>query len=113
MIESLYVSNTPENFWLCKPNPSKEEWKEAVRLASPKLALNNAGTDIEVILVETLGEGHLGRKKWKLHPLKRSYYRFKPFIPAQIRSTLKHINRFAVKDCPLEWPIESRYVEFL
>lgn len=112
MIENLFSTNTPWNFWQCQPNPSMDQWKAAVKKASTCLGLALNGVEIETIIALTLGEGQFGSKHWELDSIKRVYYALRPFLPNVIRNALKRINRHATKEFPLQWPIESRYVQF-
>lgn len=112
MMENLYSTNTPWNFWQCQPNPSLDLWKAAIQQASACLGLPNHETQIERILTLTLGEGQFGPKHWKLDPIKRFYNLLKPYLHNSIRTTIKRLNSHAIKDFRLGWPIENRYVHF-
>ena len=110
--KSLWMSNTPANFWLCKQDLPDDLWREAIRNSAPLLGLVDNQCDVEFILAFTLGEGRFGTDHWELDPLKRAYYLIKPLVPRMLTRRLRKIyNRGVVAD--ETWPIEHRYVDFL
>jgi len=112
MTENLFRTNTPWSFWQCQPDPSMDQWNAAIQNASSCLGLSDNEKDVEAILNLTIGEGQFGPKHWELDPAKRLYYSIRPFLPNAIRNALKRMNSLATNEFPLQWPIESRYVDF-
>jgi hypothetical protein len=109
---SLWSTNQPWNFWQCQPNPPEELWQYAIRKSIPILGFGDDICDTEYVLALTLGEGRFGSKHWGLGPLKKAYYRVKPYVP---RALARHVRR--IYSCGVlsheNWPIEHHYIDFL
>lgn len=111
---NLWNANHPRKFWQCLPDPVDDVWKKAVTEAFPILGLSQAQPDIDTILALTLGEKRFGSDHWKLSLPKRIYYILKPFLPRSLTRILRRLYSHPDKtDANLQWPIESRYTEFL
>ena len=109
----LYERNHPSHFWLLKPDPSKEIWQEAIRLAIPVLDLSTEPEDLETALALSLGEGQFGPNHFQLSSSKRLYYQLKPLLPRTLIDLLKKVNAHNCRaEFPLRWPVEDRYVRF-
>jgi len=113
----LYAANTPSCFWrvLTEPAPTPAEWDAAVRTAARVLppAARAAGSDIETLLFNTLGEGQFGPNHWRLSPIKRAYYEVKPLLPRALTRSLRRLSRGIIeRSFSLGWPIEDRYARF-
>ncbi len=114
MIASLWSANTPQAFWQCQPDPTAEQWREAVQQAVPCLGLSVQADDLDAILELVLGEGQFGPERWRLSPAKRLYYALKPALPRRFTQVLRRFYGGATRDAfPLGWPVEERYVRFL
>jgi peptidoglycan/xylan/chitin deacetylase (PgdA/CDA1 family) len=114
--QDLYLENSPDRFWrlLLQPEPGENEWVEAVSRAAVVLPreVSSRGSEIESILRQTLGEGQFGPHHWQLGPTKRLYNAFKPALPRTITRRLKRVYGARRSDSRLEWPVETRYVDF-
>lgn len=112
-VTSLWSLNTPRGFWQCRPDPSPEQWREAIQRAVPALGLPVLTDDIDGILELVLGEGQFGPERWRLSPAKRLYYALKPALPRQLTRILRRFYGGATREAfPLGWPVEDRYVRF-
>lgn len=113
MTSNLWMTNTPQNFWRCSPNPSSDTWDIAIQNAIHTLGLPLAIKNIEDVLEYTLGEARLGKNRYKMGPMRCLYYLFKPLIPRSAIFQLRHkYNRLLNRKSASEWPIDSRYVKF-
>ncbi len=112
MIDNLWITNHPQNFWQCQSNFPVEIWKDAIAKSLPILGLPDAQKDIDNVLSLILGEGRFGEDHWNLGYLKKSYYLVKPIIPRSVSLILREIysNRSKTQE---RWPIEHHYVDFL
>lgn len=109
----MWSANTPSSFWQCQPDPSPEQWQEAVRRAGPILGLPVPADDIDTILELVLGEGQFGPDRWRLSWAKRLYYALKPILPRRFTRVLRRLHASGAREAvPLGWPIEERYVRF-
>jgi peptidoglycan/xylan/chitin deacetylase (PgdA/CDA1 family) len=109
----MWSANTPSSFWQCQPDPSPEQWQEAVRRAGPILGLPVQADDIDTILELVLGEGQFGPDRWRLSWAKRLYYALKPILPRRFTRVLRRLHASGAREAfPLGWPIEERYVRF-
>jgi peptidoglycan/xylan/chitin deacetylase (PgdA/CDA1 family) len=110
---NLWHQNTPNNFWLCHPDPPEEAWLQAYRAAFPVLGLSHQVDDIDTAISLTLGEGQFGSGQWKISPAKRLYYALKPALPRSLRYALRRqYKQYSQSIFQLRWPIEDRYVRF-
>jgi len=112
----LWDKDRPQDFWRITRAVPDEVWAEAIKKATPVLAIQGlAGVDdIERILENTLGEGQFGARHWELSAMKRQYYMLKPLIPRALTRIMRRIYSDRTKKVfPLGWPIEDRYVLFL
>lgn len=113
MKSNLWYENSPQNFWLCDPNPPDHIWQDAIQKSLPVLGLDDQIGDVRQILHLTLGEGQFGLEHWQLSHIKRLYYHLKPLLPRWVIDSLKSFHsQFAEDNFPLEWPIEKRYAHF-
>jgi hypothetical protein len=111
MMNNLWQSNTPQQFWSLEEPLPDDVWHEAITQALPILALQVSADDVPGLLETTLGEGQFGEDHWELGLAKRAYYLLKPILPRTLTRRLRQA--YTVKDFALSWPIEDRYVRFL
>ena len=113
MTSNLWTTNTPQNFWLCNPDPPAEIWNYAIQNALPILNLPDEIKGIEDVLEYTIGEARFGKDRYKIGLARRIYYFFKPILPRSMIIQLRQKYNIILKGkSALEWPIESRYVRF-
>lgn len=114
MITNLWSSNTPANFWLCRPDVSDAQWSAAIQRALPALGLPLQPGDVDELPALVLGEGQFGPEHWRLSFARRAYYRVKPFLPRWFVCQLRRIQSgSAPRGFSLGWPVEDRYARFL
>ena len=82
---SLWSANTPRAFWQCQPDPSPDQWQQALQKAVPCLGLPVQADGIDSMLELVLGEGQFGPERWRLSPAKRLYYALKPLLPRRLK----------------------------
>ena len=124
---NLWSSNTPARFWLLEPGEnghpavSPDDWRQAVArsvdvLELPQLpdTIEPGSYDMDTILLQTLGEGQFGPRRWHLSATRRAYYTLKPFLPRAVTRMLRRLTSRSMQDkSQLGWPIEDRYARFL
>lgn len=110
---NLWTQNTPDRFWLCRPDPPAELWQAAIEEALPVLGLSPRPQNVEALLAATLGEGQFGPHPWRLGPARKLYYEIKPFLPLQLRNGIKTaLSQTRPAGFCLHWPVEDRYARF-
>lgn len=114
---NLFSANTPAAFWRLQidPEPSPADWSAAVRAAAPELPAEAraAGDDIDMLLLQTLGEGQFGPDHWRLRRSIQLYYAMKPFLPRRLTMLMRRMLRGRVEaGSQLRWPIDDRYARF-
>jgi peptidoglycan/xylan/chitin deacetylase (PgdA/CDA1 family) len=113
MTSNLWSTNTPQNFWLCQPNPPDEIWNEAIQNAIPILDFPVAIKSIDDVLEYSLGEARFGKNRYNIGMARSSYYLLKPLIPKSIKFRLRQKYNLALSSKSSSgWPIESHYVKF-
>ncbi|RPI56081.1 MAG: hypothetical protein EHM56_04755, partial [Chloroflexi bacterium] len=126
MSTNLWSSNTPARFWLLEPGENGEpaaspaQWRVAVARSVHVLDLplppptERGSSDLDAILLQTLGEGQFGPDRWRLSPARRAYYAVKPFLPRAVTRMLRRLSTRQMRTrSQLGWPIEDRYARFL
>ncbi|KAB2855352.1 MAG: hypothetical protein F9K46_15685 [Anaerolineae bacterium] len=114
MTPNLWSQNTPDLFWQCDPNPTAEQWQEAIQKKISLLGLPNPPPDSDTLVEQVLGEGQFGPNRWRLSTPKRIYYEVKPLMPRPVIVALRKLySRGAEEETPAQWPIEPRYAMFL
>jgi peptidoglycan/xylan/chitin deacetylase (PgdA/CDA1 family) len=109
---SLWIRNTPENFWLCRPLISQHIWQEAVQKSISLLDLDGK-LEIGEVLAHTLGEDRFGSDHWKLSISKRLYYLIKPLLPRPLTRILRRFYKDVPrKELDPNWPIDARFALF-
>jgi peptidoglycan/xylan/chitin deacetylase (PgdA/CDA1 family) len=110
---NLWSSNHPARFWLCQPDVPDDQWAAAIWRASPVLGLFPQPDDVDQLVSLVLGEGQFGADHWQLSPVKRWYYRLKPFVPRRLTRLLRRFHSSSARGShPLGWPIAGRYARF-
>jgi len=110
---NLWSENTPQQFWLCEPDPHDHIWTAAIQAALPGLSLPNQELAMEDIFQSILGEGQFGPNLWSLSKTKRLYYELKPSLPKFTINIIKKFNaQLSKKSLLLDWPIEKRFGQF-
>ena len=113
---SLYSGNAPDVFWrlLMRQPPEAEEWAAAVAAAAVELPAEvRAGSTLDAILFNSLGEGQFGPEHWNLDRWRRAYYRLKPMLPRSLTRWMRLVHRRRAESAfPLGWPVEPRFVRF-
>jgi peptidoglycan/xylan/chitin deacetylase (PgdA/CDA1 family) len=110
---NLWSDNTPQKFWLFKPEIPDQIWDQAIQEALLILSLQDPVSDLEDVLSKVLGEGQFGSGHWQLSPMKRMYYMLKPALPCSLRYALRrHYNQISRTNFHLGWPVEDRYIRF-
>lgn len=110
---NLWDANTPDQFWLCEPNPPDELWEIAIQQALPELGLTPPPSDVGELLRLTLGEEQFGPNRWKLSTTNNFYYKVKPLVPSALKQAIRRFFSTRTRESSrLGWPIEPRYAEF-
>jgi hypothetical protein len=114
----LFASNGPASFWklMMDPGPTDAEWWSAALTASDVLppAARDGVRDLDELLERTLGEAQFGPEHFRLSGSKRAYYALKGILPRPLTRTLRRAHRHrSVRNFGLDWPVESRYVDFV
>jgi peptidoglycan/xylan/chitin deacetylase (PgdA/CDA1 family) len=113
MTNNLWSANSPQDFWLCTPNPSVEIWNDAIKKAVSILNLPVSINNIDTILENTLGEAQFGPNRYQLGLFRRLYYIFKPIIPHALAQIIRRLyNKNKPDIFSLGWPIEPRFAMF-
>jgi hypothetical protein len=98
------------------PGPTDAEWWSAAQTASGVLppAARDGVRDLDELLERTLGEAQFGPGHFRLSGSKRAYYALKGILPRPLTRTLRRAHRhLSVPNFGLDWPVESRYVDFV
>lgn len=115
MTEStLFLRNTPGNFWKVIEPIDDEVWEQAIHLTLAELDIP-CSCQLE-LLAWSLGEGSYGNQKWRLSFPKQVYYQLKPWIPQSVSRSLRQLQQGAKKQSGQEdpfWPIDDRFVRYL
>jgi peptidoglycan/xylan/chitin deacetylase (PgdA/CDA1 family) len=113
MMNDLWSSNTPQNFWKCVPDLPLEAWELAYANSFQAMNFPKEISDIQELITLSLGEGQFGPDHWQLGRLKRMYYKFRRFMPRRIVTFIKVLNLMNIQRfVSLGWPVEDRYVNF-
>lgn len=112
MLKSLFASNTPATFWQCTTPFAEERWQDAIRRATPMLALPDTPADVEELLAAVLGEGRFGPDHWRLSRAKQLYYDLKPLLPRWLIRKLRQFYGTPQPQAPVRWPVDDRYARF-
>jgi peptidoglycan/xylan/chitin deacetylase (PgdA/CDA1 family) len=116
-LSGLYQANSPAAFWRLLPDSpiAPDVWSAAVRASLPLLpeAARITGSELDRVLLSTLGEAQFGSNHWQLTAARRLYYVLKPLLPTPLREVMRRAGRGPMKAASeLQWPIEPRYAQF-
>ena len=112
MMSLLWQANRPQDVWHCKSKISDEVWSQAIEKTLPSLGI--PGLDSENMLEMILGEGQFGAYRYHLSFAKQIYYQVKPFFPQTLAWLLRRwYSNPKRRNFSLQWPAESRYMQFL
>lgn len=110
-MRDLFHNNTPDNFWLIKPQPPLDLWEEAIKVNLELLNLPVTITDVNELVEFILGEKLYGDDVWHLSPVAQLYYLIKPIISRSIIIKLRQL--YHSPDNQNLTFIDDRYAKFL